>query len=146
MMPRTDSAYRLRLSEGFLKESEEDFKLSRWRSCVDNSQMSVEKGAKAIIAAVSPVEKTHNPSDQIRRLLKNGNLDASLVAVIEEALPLFDKLGFETHLLSDYGDESAGVDPWEIFDVKDAEDALKLGRKCFDEAKEVYEFYFGARD
>ncbi len=29
MMPRTDSAYRLRLAEGFLKEAEEDFKLSR---------------------------------------------------------------------------------------------------------------------
>ncbi len=57
--------------------------------------MSVENGAKAIIAAMSPVETTHNPSDQIRRLLKNGNLDASLVAVIEEALPLFDKLGFD---------------------------------------------------
>ena len=37
-----DVNFRLRLAEGFLQEAEEDLILSRWRSCVDNTQLSVE--------------------------------------------------------------------------------------------------------
>jgi hypothetical protein len=33
-------SYRLRLVFGFLEEARQDFNLGRWRSCVDNSQIT----------------------------------------------------------------------------------------------------------
>ena len=36
-----DVSYRLRLAEGFFQEAMQDLDLSRWRSCVDNAQLSV---------------------------------------------------------------------------------------------------------
>jgi HEPN domain-containing protein len=50
------------LAKGFLQEAEQDFQLHRWRSCVDNAQLSVENADKAIIAIFEPVERTHNPA------------------------------------------------------------------------------------
>ena len=38
-----DVKYRLNLAKGFLREAEEDFGLNRWRSCVDNAQLSNER-------------------------------------------------------------------------------------------------------
>ena len=40
MNPRRDTEFRLKLAAGFLREAEEDIRLSRWRSCVDNAQMA----------------------------------------------------------------------------------------------------------
>jgi hypothetical protein len=37
-----DVRFRLRLAEGFLQEAEEGLTLSRRRSCVDNTQLTVE--------------------------------------------------------------------------------------------------------
>lgn len=42
MESERDVDYRLRPAEGFLREAEEDLQLSRWRSCVDHAQLSVE--------------------------------------------------------------------------------------------------------
>lgn len=62
MNSRSDAEYGLRLAKGFLQEAEQDFQLHRWRSCVDNAQLSVENADKAIIAIFEPVERTHNPA------------------------------------------------------------------------------------
>jgi HEPN domain-containing protein len=43
-------SYRLRLIQGFLEEARQDFNLERWRSGVDNSQLSTENAAKAVLA------------------------------------------------------------------------------------------------
>jgi hypothetical protein len=43
------------LAKGFQQEAEQDFQLQRWRSCVDNAQLSVENSGKAIIALIEPV-------------------------------------------------------------------------------------------
>jgi len=42
MKPLEDARYRLRLAIGFLEEARQDLSLGRWRSCVDNAQLSVE--------------------------------------------------------------------------------------------------------
>ena len=39
MKSQAESRYRLELAEGFLAEALQNFELSRWRSCVDNSQL-----------------------------------------------------------------------------------------------------------
>ena len=69
-MQVTDEArYRLRLAEGFLQEARQDLALQRWRSCVDNSQLAVENAAKAALAFLGPVGRTHNPATLLRQAL-----------------------------------------------------------------------------
>jgi len=38
--------YRLELAEGFLNEARQDTELKRFRSCVDNVQLSIENSVK----------------------------------------------------------------------------------------------------
>lgn len=54
--------YRLNLARGFLAEGEQDVQLARWRSVVDNAKLAVENAAKAVLALVMPVGRTHNPA------------------------------------------------------------------------------------
>lgn len=51
--------YRLKLATGFLGEARQDMALKRWRSVMDNAQLAVEKAAKAVLAFVGPVGRTH---------------------------------------------------------------------------------------
>lgn len=49
------------------------------------------------------------------------------------------KLGFEEHIRTDYGDESEYRTPWEIFDREDAEEALSVARQAQDLARRIIE-------
>jgi HEPN domain-containing protein len=104
-----DAEYRLRLARGFLGEAEEDH-LSRWRSCVDNSQLALENAAKAVIALRSTVERLRD---------------------------LTQELGFEEHIRSDYGEEARGTTPWELFHEPDARRAIELARQALSLAEEI---------
>jgi hypothetical protein len=46
-------SYCLRLVLGFLEEARQDFKLGRWRSCVDNSQLATENAAGWVALSVA---------------------------------------------------------------------------------------------
>ncbi len=142
MKSKDESRYRLNLAEGFLTEAEQDFGLSRWRSCVDNSQLAVENSGKMVVASFRPVEKSHNPAKQVMDLLKTEKIDEELIGDIKNLIPLLDKLGFEEHLKTDYGDEDTYKSPWDIFKEDDAAEALETARKCVKTAKKVYKFYF----
>jgi hypothetical protein len=54
--------YRLTLVQGFLAEAQQDITLRRWRSAVDNAQLSIENSAKAVLALLGPVGRTHQPA------------------------------------------------------------------------------------
>ncbi len=142
MNSKAESRYRLELAEGFLNEAEQDFGLSRWRSCVDNSQLAVENSGKTIIACFKPIEKSHNPARQVADLMEREEIAQELVEHIRIIVPLLEKLGFEEHLKTDYGDEDTYKSPWELFKEDDAAEALGIARKCVGIAKAVYEFYF----
>jgi HEPN domain-containing protein len=68
-----EATYRLRLVLGFLEEVRQDFDLGRWRSCVDNSQLVTENAAKAVLALLGPLGRTHNPSLLLREALAEGD-------------------------------------------------------------------------
>ena len=147
MQPKKQSAYRLHLCEGFLKEAEQDFGLKRWRSCVDNSQLSVENAGKAIIAIFAPVEKTHDPSLQLKRIIEKADIpDVSLKPQLEKTLPLFGELGFEQHFLSEYGKEEEFQTPWELFGKEDAAKSLQIARECHLLASAFFDSFFGPRE
>jgi len=142
MNSQLDAEYRLRLAKGFQREAEQDFQLQRWRSCVDNAQLSVENSGKAIIAIFEPVEKTHNPAINLRKLIAKGLVDNALRGDLNAALTYFDELGFEEHFLTDYGDEKNYKDPWSLFNKSDAQKALDIMQKCLTVAEAFYQFYY----
>lgn len=142
MNSKQSSQYRLRLAGGYFEEAKQDSQLSRWRSCLDNSQRVIENAAKAIIAIVEPVEKTHNPSTQLKRLIQDRRYTPKIVSIIQENLEFYQALGPKEHLLSGYGDDVNMELPWEIITENDARYALDNAKKCFDVSMKVYKEFF----
>ena len=121
-----ETQFRLRLAEGFLTEARQDFLSQRWRSCVDNSQLAVENAAKAALALLGPVGRTHNPALPLRQALENKLFPPSASQLVAQLAECAELLGPDFHVQSDYGDEIAWRTPWELFDESDARKALSL--------------------
>ena len=130
MNSNKDVEYRLKLAGGFLEEAEEDFKLKRWRSCVDNSQLSVENAGKAILTLFGVSPKTHEPAKHLSLIVKDDTIPEEIRSMIKNILPDFLTLGLEEHFMTDYGDESTYTLPWELFDEETAIMALNSARSC----------------
>lgn len=135
---KQDAEYRKRLAIGFLKEARLNFEYKLWRSCVDNSQLSTENSGKMIIALFEPVEKTHNPSHQLRRLVERKRLDDRFTSQIEEIISILEHFGIEEHFMTDYGDETSRTDPWSLFDEDDAKEALEIAERCYSLSDEIF--------
>ena len=138
---REDAEYRKRLAQGFLDEARLNFEYKLWRSCMDNSQLSIENSGKMIIALFEPVEKTHNPSHQIKRLVDLKRLGDFSKPYIDEIILILDRFGIEEHFLTDYGDEATRTDPWSLFDRDDAKEALEMSENCYSLAEKIYMTY-----
>jgi len=130
MNSHEDVDYRLNLAKGFLKEVEEDFQLKRWRSCVDNAQLSVENSEKAILMLFGISPKTHEPAKHLGKLIQGSEIPIGIRDLIKEILPDFLILGLEEHCMTDYRDESTYTLPWEMFDEESAKPALDAARQC----------------
>lgn len=129
--------YRLRLAEGFLEEARQDISSKRWRSCVDNSQLAVENAAKAILAILGPVGRTHNPAVVLRQALAEGRFIESIRGQVERVAECAESLGPEVHVQSDYGDEVGHRTPWELFDEPAAQQALRVAEEAVSLTKEI---------
>ena len=101
MNSKADAEYRRRLAKGFLDEARLNFNYGLWRSCVDNSQLSIENSGKMLISLFEPVEKSHNPSRQLKRLLEKSRLDDSVKNEVDEVIRILDRFGIEEHLMTD---------------------------------------------
>jgi HEPN domain-containing protein len=130
MDSKRDAEFRLKLSQGFSKEAEEDYKLSRWRSCVDNAQLAVENAAKAAIALFAPIPKSHNVTQELKALLRQNMVTQSVEQLWERLIQLSEDLGYEEHIKSDYGEEDNFLTPWDLFGQKEAEKALKVAKEA----------------
>ena len=126
-MPPTDECrYRLRLADGFLREARQDLQLERWRSCVDNSQLAVENAAKAVLALLAPVARTHHPAPLLREAISENRFPREAQAAVERIAECAELLGPDVYIESDYGDEASWRTPWELFGENDALSALQL--------------------
>lgn len=132
-----DAQYRLKLALGFYEEAKQNVKHKQYRSCVDNSQLSIENSAKAIIVCFIPLGKTHSPAQGLRKLLQEEKITDWIRKGIEEIAPIVEEHGFEEHILSDYGDEESYKTPWEIFDKKAADDAYGAATRVLTKAKQI---------
>ncbi len=134
-----EARFRLRLTEGFLREARQDLALQRWRSCVDNSQLATENAAKCALALLGPVGRTHNPAVLLRRALARDEYPVSVAEKVKELAECAELLGPDIHVQSDYGDEAAGQTPWELFDEAAAQEALTLAATATQLVHEILE-------
>ena len=136
-MRSTDAQYRFRIAQGFLEESRQDVTLTRWRSAVDNAQLATENAAKAALALVGPVGRTHQPALLLRQALQMFSpADQQSVERLSE---LAEMLGFDVHVQTDYGDEMEGFTPWELFNADDARSALAIAEEAVGLAQLIIE-------
>jgi len=118
----------MRLARGFLQEAEQVYELHRWRSCVDNAQMSVEHAARAILAGT-----------QLRNLIEGGRLVGAATETMKQLIESFDAAGGEKRFLTRDGDEAAYRDPWSLFGESDARRGLEAARECASGAARIFE-------
>lgn len=129
--------YRLKLAQGFLAEARQDVGLARWRSAMGNAQLAVENAAKAVLAMLGPVGRTHSPAPLLRQALCDGTLSVPDPAKVQRLAELAELLGFDVHVQTDYGDEMAGRTPWELFDEADARHAVSMAEEAVSLAQEI---------
>jgi HEPN domain-containing protein len=130
-------SYRLRLAQGFLDEARQDVDLKRWRSAMDNAQLSVENATKAVLALLGPVGRTHNPAEQLRQVLSQSVFSGDNLARVQQLAEQAELLGPDVHIQTDYGDEPGGRTPWELFSETDARQALATAERAFQLAQSV---------
>ncbi|MFQ5853900.1 MAG: HEPN domain-containing protein [Candidatus Binatia bacterium] len=129
-MSNREAEYRLKLAEGFLEEARQDLQLGRWRSCVDNSQLAAENAAKATLALIGPVSRTHHPAVVLLDALKKGSFPQEADVRVRKIAECAALLGPQVHSESDYGDEANWRTPWELFDETKAKEALELAKEA----------------
>ena len=145
MTAQDDALYRLRLARGFFQEARQDFELGRWRSCVDNAQLTVENSGKSILATFGPTPRTHEPINDIQKLIDEQKIDQSLLDDVNAVLPFFEELGFEEHFKTDYGLGSDYLVPWDLYDENDARKAKFAAEQCLSLAEKIFNFIFQDR-
>ncbi len=122
--------FRLRLAEGFLAEARHNMQHDLWRSCVDNSQLAAENAAKATLALIGPVSRTHHPAVVLLDALKKGSFPQEAEVRVRKIAECAALLGPQVHSESDYGDEANWRTPWELFDETKAKEALELAEEA----------------
>lgn len=131
MSASPEALYRLRLAQGFLEEAQQDMALGRWRAAVDNSQLCVENAAKAVLALLGPLGRTHNPAAQLRQALQEKRFSEGEHSLVKALTEHAEMLGPDIHVQTDYGDEAGGFTPWELFHEEDARQALQMAEEAF---------------
>ncbi len=134
-----DAKFRLKIAEGFLAEARQDFELGRWRSCVDGAQLAAENALKAIVALWSPVPRTHEPGRVLLEMIEARQIQEEyceeITALVNAAAPL----GHHVHIQTDYGDETAGLTPWDLFEEDDARRAQQTAESVLAAARKFIE-------
>jgi HEPN domain-containing protein len=104
---------------------------------MDNAQLAVENAAKAVLALIGPVGRTHMPAPLLRQALHDGTLTVSDPEKVQRLAELSELLGFDVHVQTGYGDEMGGRTPWELFDEADAHQSLGMAEEAVRLAQEI---------
>lgn len=93
--------------------------------------MALEHAAKALLATLGPVPRTHEAAQEVARAVAEGRLDLSRAPGGAEAL-LEDlaAAGSKEHLEAVYGDEALGIPPWDLFDEARARHVLEAAARA----------------
>lgn len=131
MDSKEEARYRLRLAEGYLREVEVLVGASQWRACVSSAQLAVENSAKAVLALVGPLTKSHDLSGLLLDAEDELGLTEESLRKLQRLAECARLLGFREHIMTDYGDELAYRTPWEIYDEERARRAFAIAREAY---------------
>ncbi|NOX63035.1 MAG: HEPN domain-containing protein [Chloroflexi bacterium] len=120
-----------------MEEATQDYAQEHWRSVMDNAQLAVENAAKAVLALVGPVGRTHFPAPLLREVVDDNLVPQPQHQSVLRLATLAEYLGIDVHIQTDYGDEVAGLTPWELFDKEDAEQALAMAGEAVSLARQI---------
>ncbi|MBI4788204.1 MAG: HEPN domain-containing protein [Chloroflexi bacterium] len=126
---------------GYLREAEEEFSEKHWWTTVANAQLAIENAAKAVIALFEPVEKVHDPSRQLQRILDRNPVPESITKRMVVVIGFFPQHGHAEHIKATYGEDKTHTAPWELFVKKDARIALTDSRKSVRNAQAVFKYF-----
>ena len=134
-----DEHYRLDLAENHLADSQRLVTVEMWRSSVDQSQLAAENAAKAALALLGPVGRTHDPAVLLHRAVAEARFPEPLVENAERLATAAERLGSHLHSLVTYGEEAARRTPWDIFGEGEAREFLALAEEAVRLAREIVE-------
>ena len=132
-----DARYRLRLAEGYVQEAEQLLALRQWRACVSSAQLAVENSAKAVLAMVGPLGRSHDLSGMLLEAAGDLGLKEQDLRKLHRLAECARLLGLREHILTDYGDELAYQTPWEIYDEGRGRTALTLAAEAYQIATHI---------
>jgi len=130
MDSKDEARYRLRLAQGYLQEAEQLLGASQWRASASSAQLAVENSAKAVLALVGPLPKSHDLSRMLLDAGEDLGLDDDHLRKLHRLAECARLLGFREHVMTDYGDELAYRTPWEIYDEGRARRAFALAQEA----------------
>ena len=125
--PIIEAKYRFRLAKQHLSRAERLFKLSDWVGVVQFSQLAIENFAKTLIALFEIPTWSHDPSNQLIRLINKFPQDTinniqELANLVKEVAPEYGR--------STYGEPEKGLTPNEIYDEDKARNILYKAYKA----------------
>jgi HEPN domain-containing protein len=130
-----------------LREAKEDLDrairysgLKDWVTVIHYSQLAIEKSAKALISCFEAFEWTHDPSEQLKRLLEKGLLPdnfSKVASYAREAAPW--------HGRSTYGGLKGGIwrSPSELCTEEAGTELLDKAKKSVNKAEGFIRRFFG---
>ncbi len=130
-----------------LREAKEDLDravrysgLKDWVTVIHYSQLAIEKSAKALISCFEAFEWTHDPSEQLKKLVKKGLLPNGFLEVASYA-----KGAAPWHGRSTYGGLKNGLwrSPSEFCTEEAAVELLDKAKKAVSKAAGFIERFFG---
>ena len=124
--PNPSAQYRLTIAQGFRAEARQNLAATQWRACVEHCQLSVENAAKAALALIGPVPRTHDPATTLHRALGQNRFPEAARAGVERLAALAGQLGADVHIAISYGDEDALQSPWDLIEERDALEAMEF--------------------
>lgn len=92
---------------------------------------------------IEPVDKSHNPIVQLRRLIDERQFTESVDRIVRENLDRLESLGSREHMLSGYGDDEQLKAPWDIITPEEAGIALSDARSSFGVVRRVFKEFYG---
>lgn len=139
VQPTDDEHYRLDLAEKHLADAQRLLPLEMWRSSVDQSQMAAENAAKAALALLGPVGRTHDPAVLLHLAVTEGRFPEMLVERVERLATCAERLGSQLHSLVTYGEEAARRTPWDLFKEEQARELIALAEEAVRLARDIVE-------
>lgn len=134
-----ESRFRLRMARQFRAKAREAAERSDWREAALFARGAIEAAAKAVIACVASVPRSHEPAQILRAALSSPAFPPTLQPEAKALMPRWSRYGMQEHVLLSYGDEQSHQDPWSLVTeerarrtLEAAEEALEFAQRCRD--------------